>query len=192
LPLFFEQTATLLDYLPTNAIIVCDAALPAALEKAWSGVATRYEDRRHDIERPVLPPMELFVEPSELEAKLENFSSVTLEAFKADTTLGGTGTAQLPDGGPARAARRCAGGRAPGCIGWLSHGVRRPRADRCRLARQAGSAARPAARTRPQRRAGARLGGICRRQLSPRTDRRNGSRRPDTHRAAHRDHLGGP
>ncbi len=88
LPLFFEQTATLLDYLPANAVIVHDAALPGALDKAWSGIATRYEDRRHDIERPVLAPVELFVEPRELEAKLDGFSSITLEAFKADTTLG--------------------------------------------------------------------------------------------------------
>ena len=89
MPLFFEQTATLFDYLPANAIIVRDAALPAALEKAWSGIATRYEDRRHDIERPVLAPAELFLEPRELEEKLDGFSSITLEAFKADTTLGG-------------------------------------------------------------------------------------------------------
>jgi transcription-repair coupling factor (superfamily II helicase) len=91
LPLFFEETATLLDYLPPNAVLVHDAALPAALQKAWSAIATRYEDRRHDIERPVLAPAELFVAPQELEAKLDGFSSITLEAFKADTTLGAPG-----------------------------------------------------------------------------------------------------
>jgi len=91
LPLFFEQTATLLDYLPVNAIIVRDAALPAALEKAWNGIGTRYEDRRHDIERPVLAPAELFVAPPELETRLDGFASITLEAFKADTTLGAAG-----------------------------------------------------------------------------------------------------
>jgi len=83
LPLFFEETATLLDYLPANAVIVHDAALPAALDKAWSGIETRYEDRRHDIERPVLAPVELFVAPRELEARLGGFASITLEAFKA-------------------------------------------------------------------------------------------------------------
>jgi transcription-repair coupling factor (superfamily II helicase) len=88
LPLFFEQTATLLDYLPANAVIVREAALPAALEKAWSGIGIRYEDRRHDIERPVLAPEELFLEPRQLEARLDEFASITLEAFKADTTLG--------------------------------------------------------------------------------------------------------
>ena len=65
-PLFFERTATLFDYLPRNAVIVRDAALPQALSKAWSAIEARYEDRRHDIERPVLAPDELFLTPAEL------------------------------------------------------------------------------------------------------------------------------
>jgi transcription-repair coupling factor (superfamily II helicase) len=90
LPLFFEATATLLDYLPANAVIVRDAALPGALAKAWSGIETRYEDRRHDIERPVLAPAELFVAPPELAARLDGFAAITLETFAGDTTLAGT------------------------------------------------------------------------------------------------------
>jgi transcription-repair coupling factor (superfamily II helicase) len=89
LPLFFEGTATLFDYLPPDAVIVHDAALPGALIKAWEDVGTRYEDRRHDIERPVLRPGELFLEPAELDARLATFSSITLEVFKADTELQG-------------------------------------------------------------------------------------------------------
>src|ERR1700742_4977215 len=85
LPLFFEGTATLFDYLPPNAVIVHDAALPGALVKAWEGIEARYEDRRHDIERPILRPGELFLEPAEIDARLAPFNSITLEAFKADT-----------------------------------------------------------------------------------------------------------
>jgi transcription-repair coupling factor (superfamily II helicase) len=92
-PLFFEATATLFDYLPRNAVIVKDAALPQALAKAWSAIAARYEDRRHDIERPVLAPDELFLEPAQASAALERFASVTLDAFKADTEL----TGELPE-----------------------------------------------------------------------------------------------
>ncbi len=88
-PLFFESTATLLDYLPRNAVIVQDAALPEALARSWSAIATRYEDRRHDIERPLLPPQELFLEPAPLSAALAGFACVTLDAFKADTELTG-------------------------------------------------------------------------------------------------------
>ena len=89
LPLFFEGTATLFDYLPPNAVIVHDAALPGALIKNWEDIEARYEDRRHDIERPILRPGELFLEPAELDARLATFSSITLEAFKADTELQG-------------------------------------------------------------------------------------------------------
>ena len=88
-PLFFETTATLFDYLPADAVIVHDAALPGALIKAWQDIGARYEDRRHDIERPVLKPAELFLEPAQLSESLERFSSITLDAFKADTELKG-------------------------------------------------------------------------------------------------------
>src|SRR6185437_1307458 len=82
-PLFFEETATLFDYLPDNAVLVHDAALPGALDKAWLDVEHRYEERRHDIERPGRPPAELFLPPALIEGRLEAFASVTLHAFKA-------------------------------------------------------------------------------------------------------------
>src|SRR5215831_1218199 len=88
-PLFFDSSATLFDYLPADAVIVRDAALPRTLSKAWDDIAARYEDRRHDIERPVLKPAELFLEPAELEAAVSAFAGITLDAFKADTDLQG-------------------------------------------------------------------------------------------------------
>jgi transcription-repair coupling factor (superfamily II helicase) len=88
-PLFFESTATLFDYLPADAVIVRDAGLPRTLGKAWEDVEARYEDRRHDIERPVLRPAELFLEPAELQTALSAFAGITLDAFKADTELQG-------------------------------------------------------------------------------------------------------
>ena len=88
-PLFFASTATLFDYLPADAVIVHDAALPQTLIKAWQDIEARYEDRRHDIERPVLRPAELFLEPAELDAALGRFASITLDAFKAETELHG-------------------------------------------------------------------------------------------------------
>ncbi len=97
LPLFFDATATLFDYLPANAVIVHDAALPAALAKAWHDIEARYEDRRHDIERPVLAPAELFLEPDELSGRLESFATITLNTFKADTELPGSAAQKHPE-----------------------------------------------------------------------------------------------
>jgi transcription-repair coupling factor (superfamily II helicase) len=88
-PLFFDSMATLFDYLPADAVIVHEAALPQTLGKAWQDIEARYEDRRHDIERPVLGPAELFLEPAALEAALAGFASIILDAFKADTELHG-------------------------------------------------------------------------------------------------------
>jgi transcription-repair coupling factor (superfamily II helicase) len=88
-PLFFDSTATLFDYLPADAVVVQDAALPGAILKAWRDIEARYEERRHDIERPVLRPGELFLEPEQLEVALGGFASITLDAFKADTQLQG-------------------------------------------------------------------------------------------------------
>src|SRR5437773_150712 len=88
-PLFFDSTALLFDYRPADAVIVHDAALPRALVKAWQDIEARYEDRRHDIGRPVLRPAELFLEPAALEAALAGFASITLDAFKAETELHG-------------------------------------------------------------------------------------------------------
>ena len=64
LPLFFETTAQITDYVPADAVIASDADLDSALERAWEAIGARYEDRRHDIERPLLPPAEAFVEPA--------------------------------------------------------------------------------------------------------------------------------
>jgi transcription-repair coupling factor (superfamily II helicase) len=88
-PLFFDSTATLFDYLPADAVIVHDAALAGTLVKAWQDIAARYQERRHDIERPVLRPEELFLEPAQLAAGLGSFAAITLDPFKADTELRG-------------------------------------------------------------------------------------------------------
>jgi transcription-repair coupling factor (superfamily II helicase) len=88
-PLFFDSTATLFDYLPADAVIVHDVALPQALLRAWQEIESRHEERRHDIERPVLAPRELFLDPAALDSAFAAFAAITLDAFKADTELQG-------------------------------------------------------------------------------------------------------
>ncbi|MEO7073452.1 MAG: transcription-repair coupling factor, partial [Rhodanobacter sp.] len=61
LPLFFAQTATLFDYLAGDALFVlCEGAAEAA-DQFWTQTEGRYDQRAHDIERPVLPPAELYL-----------------------------------------------------------------------------------------------------------------------------------
>ena len=66
LPLFFDGLATLFDYLPGKARAVEMAGCEEAARHFWDEVSARYEQRRHDIRRPVLPPTDLFLRPDQL------------------------------------------------------------------------------------------------------------------------------
>jgi len=63
LPLFFAHTATLFDYLADDALFVMGEGAVDAAKQFWTQTAERYEQRAHDIERPVLPPAELYLTP---------------------------------------------------------------------------------------------------------------------------------
>ncbi len=84
LPLFFERLVSLFDYLPRNSrLFIDDAALTQAASFAEQ-VADRYESRRHNLERPLLPPAELFLDSDTLAVKIEDFSCLFFSAFKLE------------------------------------------------------------------------------------------------------------
>lgn len=70
MPLFFEETATFLDYLPDNAVILAEIGLAALLQKAWSEIEERYELCSLDPERPILPAAEAFWHPHHVSAQI--------------------------------------------------------------------------------------------------------------------------
>jgi transcription-repair coupling factor (superfamily II helicase) len=88
LPLFFEQTATLFDYLPASTLAVAIEGLPDAAHAFWREAQERYEQARHDRERPLLPPADLFLPPDQVLGALRAFPQVTLvaEGHGAGTT----------------------------------------------------------------------------------------------------------
>ena len=81
LPLFFETTADITDYLAQQVVVATDLDLQTALQGVWDDIGARYEDRRHDIERPLLPPSEVFVHPAEVQAALETHPMIAIERF---------------------------------------------------------------------------------------------------------------
>ena len=70
LPLFFESTATLFDYLPESALPVLGDGTTEAIDRFWQQTGERFEQRRHDVERPVLPPDALYLPPEALRERL--------------------------------------------------------------------------------------------------------------------------
>ncbi len=85
LPLFHDAAALLTDFLPRDTVLVAGAGLEGDLDRAWADIEARYEAQRHDIERPLLAPAELYTPPHELLERLRALPSITLEAFKAET-----------------------------------------------------------------------------------------------------------
>ncbi|MCU0970779.1 MAG: transcription-repair coupling factor, partial [Gammaproteobacteria bacterium] len=80
LPLFFERTATLFDYLPPGTLLVHPDGAGDQAATFWAQIEDRYEQRRHDIERPLLPPRELYLHPDEVRGRLRSGAAVSLSA----------------------------------------------------------------------------------------------------------------
>ena len=78
LPLFFEHTANLLDYLPEpNRLVLLDG-IDTAMTSFSQQVEYRYEQRRGDLQRPALRPDELYLQGSELLEHLRQHASVRM------------------------------------------------------------------------------------------------------------------
>ena len=78
LPLFFEQTATLFDYLPEATLVVLLEGVTEAMAAFREQLMDRYEQRRYDAERPLLPPPALFLEAVQVEQALARYLRVEL------------------------------------------------------------------------------------------------------------------
>ncbi|HSY26741.1 MAG TPA: transcription-repair coupling factor, partial [Burkholderiaceae bacterium] len=61
LPLFFEQSATLFDYLPTDTTFALIGDIDASIKRFWSDTLSRYQFLKADRERPLLAPEALFL-----------------------------------------------------------------------------------------------------------------------------------
>ena len=62
LPLFFDETATLFDYLPKDTTLCFHNDVPAALRDFWRDAQARHEMLRGEKSRPLLPPADLFLD----------------------------------------------------------------------------------------------------------------------------------
>ena len=80
LPLFFETTDTLGDYLPAATTVFEFPGFEASLDAAWAQIEARYESARHDIARPLLTPVEAFTEPQKIRSALAAYPRTETDA----------------------------------------------------------------------------------------------------------------
>lgn len=65
LPLFFDETATIFEYLGEAAVLALHGEIDEALKRFWTDTRERHRFLRHDPERPLLPPEDLFLRPED-------------------------------------------------------------------------------------------------------------------------------
>ncbi|PWQ95458.1 transcription-repair coupling factor [Leucothrix arctica] len=82
LPLFFDHTATLFDYLPEKTLVIYNGEIEVSAEQFEKKIYERHEQRRHDIERPILPPERLFLSAETVFAQLANLRRVETSRFE--------------------------------------------------------------------------------------------------------------
>lgn len=86
LPIFYDDNElnTLFDYLPKSSLYIAPDELVQQLEIFETEVNQRYEQRRHDIERPILSPEYLFQSTHEITRALENNSVIYTSKNKSE------------------------------------------------------------------------------------------------------------
>ncbi|OYU25274.1 MAG: transcription-repair coupling factor [Burkholderiales bacterium PBB2] len=70
LPLFFEQTASIFEFLGEHCALALHGEIDEALGRFWTDTRERHRFLQHDPERPILPPEEIYF-------KSEEFFSLT-------------------------------------------------------------------------------------------------------------------
>jgi transcription-repair coupling factor (superfamily II helicase) len=82
LPLFFERTSQLFEYLPPGSVVVEMNEATAAVDALWKDIALRHDQLRHDRHRPILDPAELYLTPAEFRGALDAWRQIDLRTFE--------------------------------------------------------------------------------------------------------------
>jgi transcription-repair coupling factor (superfamily II helicase) len=87
LPLFFDDTATLVDYLPPDAAVVLHGDVDASIERFWQDTESRYRLMRGDKARPLLPPSQLFLAHDEFRGAIKPRARIEMPIARSDEAL---------------------------------------------------------------------------------------------------------
>ncbi|WP_413662430.1 transcription-repair coupling factor [Microbulbifer sp. CNSA002] len=81
LPLFFDgNCSSLFDYLPEGSQAFLQGDIQQPLDNFWREVSNRYESRRGDLTRPILPPRQILLEIDELNGALKSMPRAIFSA----------------------------------------------------------------------------------------------------------------
>ncbi|MDR2014433.1 MAG: transcription-repair coupling factor [Azoarcus sp.] len=96
LPLFFEETATLFDYLPPASPVLLHHNVPEAIASFWHDTRSRHQMLRGDQTRPILTPEALFLKEEDFFGALRGRPRLTIAETPGNTAPGTGHAAALP------------------------------------------------------------------------------------------------
>jgi len=79
LPYFHENLDTLFDYLPKSTAFVLGRKLHQKAELFWEEIDERYEQRRYDLSRPILPPKSLYMSTADIFADFKSWPRIEIQ-----------------------------------------------------------------------------------------------------------------
>jgi transcription-repair coupling factor (superfamily II helicase) len=79
LPLFVEQTETLFDYLPASVVMVTSEFFNKTSQAFYAEAEDRFQQRKYDVDRPLLAPNLLFLSAQKLAERIANFARITID-----------------------------------------------------------------------------------------------------------------
>ena len=86
-PLFFSEMATLFDYLPEQTLFVDMENNQMQCERFYQDAKQRYEQRKVDPMRPLLPPEKLWLNVDEVNRRLKSYPRITFKAEKVRSSV---------------------------------------------------------------------------------------------------------
>ena len=86
-PLFFSEMATLFDYLPAETLFVDMENNQMQGERFYQDAKQRYEQRKVDPMRPLLPPEKLWLNVDEVNRRLKSYPRITFKAEKVRSSV---------------------------------------------------------------------------------------------------------
>jgi len=88
LPLFFEKTATLFDYLPESMLLCLHHDIHSEIERFWCDTLSRYKLLRGDSSRPLIPPEDLFLTSEDFFRTLAPYSRIKIQPKSKESKSG--------------------------------------------------------------------------------------------------------
>lgn len=98
MPLFFEETSHLFEYLPADASFILVDGAQQAFTQFEANTLSRFEQRRHDVERPILPPEQLYLTAQAVASELAEKNTHRTQRFEIENP--GNGALNLPTEAP--------------------------------------------------------------------------------------------